>query len=446
MGGVNNIPLSKTFWGCDFLDVFIVFGVLIILILLGIPVAFSMGLSTLLAIYLKGTWNVTVILSQRIYSGATSFVLFAIPFYILAGLLMNQGGMTQKIMKFAQLVVGRVSGGLGHVNILASMVFSGMSGSSVADASGLGVVEIETMSAAGYDKRFSAAVTAASATIGPIVPPSIPFVIYGGIAGVSVGRLFLGGIIPGVFMGLGLMIAVYIVSKKRSYPITKEKFSLREIISSGISALLAVGSIIIILGGIIGGIFTPTEAAVVASIYAFIVGTIIFRDLKISQIPSILAETARHSIRVLFIIGVAASYTWALTLLHVPQKVVALFGNISSHPILVLLIINGLLLLLGCFMETISIMLLTIPILLPVVVNIGMDPIHFGVMMTLNLMIGQLTPPMGILLYSVSGISKIPIQQIIPELKPYLIALLTVLLIITFVPSITLFLPNILMG
>ncbi len=410
------------------------------------PIAFSMGLSTLLAIYLKGTWNVTTIISQRIYSGATSFVLFAIPFYILAGLLMNQGGMSQRIMKFAQLIVGRISGGLGHVNILASIVFSGMSGSSVADASGLGIVEIETMVSAGYDKKFSAAITAASATIGPIIPPSIPFVIYGGIAGVSVGRLFLGGIIPGMLMGLGLMVAVYFVAKKRNYPLINEKLSLREIINSCISALLAGGSIIIILGGIIGGIFTPTEAAVVASIYAFIVGTIIFKDLKISQLPSILIETTRHSIRVLFIIGVAASYAYALTLLHVPQKVVALFGNISSHPFLVLLIVNLLLLLLGCFMETISIMLLTVPILLPVVRNIGMDPTHFGVMMTLNLMIGQITPPVGILLYSVSGISKTPLHHIIPELKPYLFALLIVLLIITFFPAITLFLPNILMG
>jgi len=428
------------------MEVVLVFSVLIILILLGVPVAFSMGLSTLLAIYLNGTWNFTVVLSQRIYSGSTSFVLFAIPFYILAGMLMNTGGMTYKIMKFAQMLVGNITGGMGHVNVLASMVFSGMSGSSVADASGLGAVEIETMSAAGYDRKFSAAITAASATIGPIIPPSIPFVIYGGIAGVSVGRLFLGGILPGVLMGLGLMIAVYFVSKKRKYPRSKQRTTFKELISNAFSALLAVGSVVIILGGIILGIFTPTEAAVVASLYAFILGFFVFRDLKFYQIHQVLWETARHSVRVLFIIAVAASYAWALTLMHVPQKVIALFGNLTSEPILVLLIINALLLLLGCFMESISIMLLTVPMLLPVIIEIGMDPVHFGVMMTLNLMIGQLTPPMGILLYSVSGISKIPVHDIVSELKPYLIALLAILLLITFVPSITLYLPNLLMG
>lgn len=428
------------------MEVVLVFGVLIILILLGVPIAFSMGLSTLLAFYLNGSWNLTVILSQRIYSGSTPFVLLAIPFYILAGLLMNTGGMTHKIMKFAQMLVGHITGGMGHVNVLASMVFSGMSGSSVADASGLGQVEIEAMSAAGYDKKFSAAITAASATIGPIIPPSIPFVVYGGIAGVSVGRLFLGGILPGVLMGLGLMIAVYFVSKKRKYPKSKERATFKELISNAISALLAIGSVVIILGGIILGIFTPTEAAVVASLYAFILGFFVFRDLKFSQIYQVLRETARYSISVLFIIAIASSYTWALTLMHVPQKVIALFGNLTTQPVVILLIINALLLLLGCFMETISIMLLTVPILLPIVSKIGMDSVHFGVMMTLNLMIGQLTPPMGILLYSVSNISKIPVYDIVLELKPYLIALLVILLLITFVPSITLFLPNLIMG
>ena len=405
-----------------------------------------MGLSTLLAFYLNGSWHLTIILSQRMYSGSTSFILLAIPFYILAGLLMNTAGMTNRAMKFAQILVGNITGGMGHVNVLASMIFSGMSGSSVADVSGLGQVEIETMSAAGYDRKFGSAITAASATIGPIIPPSIPFVVYGGIAGVSVGRLFLGGVIPGVLMGLGLMVTVYFVSKKRNYPKSKYGGTYKEIISSGISALVAVGSVVIILGGIVLGIFTPTEAAVVASLYAFILGFFVFRDLKFPQIRQVLWETAQHSIRVLFIIAIASSYSWALTLMHVPQKAIALFGNLVSQPIFALLIINALLIFLGCFMETISIMLLTVPILLPIGIEIGMDPVHFGVMMTLNLMIGQLTPPVGILLYSVSGVSKVPVQEIIVELKPYLIALLVVLLLITFVPAVTLYLPNLFMG
>jgi len=428
------------------LEIILVFTVLIILILLGVPVAFSMGLSTLLAFYLNGSWHLTIILSQRMYSGSTSFLLLAIPFYILAGLLMNTAGMTNKVIKFAQILVGNITGGMGHVNVLASMIFSGMSGSSVADVGGLGQVEIEAMSAAGYDRKFGSAITAASATIGPIIPPSIPFVVYGGIAGVSVGRLFLGGVIPGVLMGLGLMVTVYFVSKKRNYPKSKYGGTYKELISSGISALVAVGSVVIILGGIVLGIFTPTEAAVVASLYAFILGFFVFRDLKFPQIRQVIWETAQLSIRVLFIIAIASSYSWALTLMHVPQKAIALFGNLISQPIFTLLIINALLIFLGCFMETISIMLLTVPILLPICIEIGMDPVHFGVMMTLNLMIGQLTPPVGILLYTVSGVSKVPVQEIVVELKPYLITLLIVLLLITFVPVVTLYLPNLFMG
>jgi len=427
------------------LEIILVFSVLIILILLGVPVAFSMGLSTLLAFYLNDSWNLIIILSQRMYSGSTSFILLAIPFYILAGLLMNTSGMTNRIMKFAQILVGNITGGMGHVNVLASMIFSGMSGSSVADASGIGQVEIKAMSAAGYDREFASAITAASATIGPIIPPSIPFVVYGGIAGVSVGHLFLGGVIPGVLMGLALMVTVYFISKKRNYPKSKYGGTYKELISSGISALIALGSVVIILGGIVLGIFTPTEAAAIASLYAFILGFFVFRDLKFPQIRQVVWETAQHSIRVLFIIAVASGYAWALTLMHVPQKAIALFGNLISQPIFALLIINVLLIFLGCFMETISIMLLTVPILLPIAIEIGMDPVQFGVMMTLNLMIGQLTPPVGILLYSVSGVSKVPVQKIIVELKTFLIALLVVLLLITFVPSLTLYLPNLLM-
>jgi len=427
------------------LQIILTFSVLVILILVGVPVAFSMGLSTLLAFYLNDSWHLSVILSQRMYLGSTPFILLAIPFYILAGLLMNTAGMTNRIMKFAQILVGNIRGGLGYVNVLASMIFAGMSGSSVADTTGLGQVEIEGMNAAGYDKKFSCAITAASATIGPIIPPSIPFVVYGGIAGVSVGQLFLGGVIPGALMGLGLMVTIYFISKKRNYPKSKYGGTYKELIRTGISALVSLGSVIIILGGIISGIFTPTESAVVASLYAFIVGIFVFRDLKFSQIPQVLWKAARHSIQVLFIIAVASSYSWILTLMHVPQKAIALFGNLISQPIFALLIINVLLIFLGCFMETISIMLLTVPILLPIAIEIGMDPVHFGVMMTLNLMIGQLTPPVGILLYCVSGVSKVPVQKIIVELKPFLIVLLVVLLLITFVPTLTLYLPNLLM-
>ena len=428
------------------MEIAIVFGVLFLLMLLGLPVALAMGISALVGLGLIGDWKIASILTQRMYVGSTSFVLLAIPFYILTANLMNTSGMTRRIVRFCDLLVGWIPGGLGHVNILASVIFAGMSGSSVADASGLGMVEIEMMTAAGYDKKFSAAVTAASATIGPIIPPSIPFVVFGGMAGVSVGRLFLGGFLPGLVMALCLMVAVYLVAVRRKYPRSKYNLSGRELLKTIIDALLGAGCIVIIMGGILLGIFTPTEAAVVACVYALFLGLVVFRDLKWADIPQALWNTARDTVRVLFIVAVAAAYSHTLTLMHVPEKVFAAFGQLVSNPVLTLLLINALLLFLGCFMETLSIMLLTVPILMPIVTRIGMDPVHFGVMMTLNLMIGQLTPPVGIILYCVSSVAKMPMYELVKELWPYLLALLVALLLITFAPSITMWLPNLVMG
>lgn len=426
------------------MDIVLVFGAMVLLMLLGIPVAFGMGLATLLAFLVNGNLNLIPVITQRMYSGATSFVLLAIPFYILAGLLMNAGGMTMRIVRWADNIVGHITGGMGHVNVLASIVFSGMSGSAVADAGGLGMVELEMMKKAGYDDDFSAAITAASSTIGPIFPPSIPFVVFGGLTGVSVGRLFLGGVIPGLSMGIALMVAVYLVARARDYPKNDRRAPISDVLRSSVDALLALGSVIIIVGGILCGVFTPTEAAVVACLYALILGLFVFRELHLSQLPSILWETAQNTVRVLFIIAVAGAYAWALTLMHVPERVFLALGGLTEHPWLLLLIINAVLLLLGCFMESISIMLLVIPILLPIIIKVGIDPVHFGVMVCLNLAIGLVTPPMGLSLYTVSAVSKIPVQGIIRELWPYIIALIGVLLVITYVPPLTLWLPSIL--
>jgi tripartite ATP-independent transporter DctM subunit len=424
------------------MDILLVFGTLILLILLGIPVAFSMGLATLIAFTIHDSWGMIIVIAQRMYSGSTSFVLLAIPFYILSGLLMNGGGLTKQILRSAEMLVGRVPGGLGHVNVLVSMLFSGMSGSSVADASGMGVVEMEMMEKGGYDRKFSAAITAASATIGPIIPPSIPFVIYGALTGVSVGKLFLAGLIPGAFMGIALMVTVYILAVRRSYPRSDKHYTSKEKLIGLLNALVPLGSFFIIIGGISFGIFTPTEAAIVACVYGLVIGFLIYKDLTLKKLPSILTETIRGSIRVIFIIAVAAAYAYALTIMRVPQRLSSALVSVAEHPWLFLLAVNALLLLLGCFMETISIMTLVVPILLPIIRTIGIDPIHFGVLMTLNLMIGQLTPPMGVCLYSVASITNLSIKEIISELWPYILALFMVLLIITFVPSIVLFLPN----
>lgn len=428
------------------MDVAIVFGVLLFLMVIGVPVAFSLGISALLAFYLCDAWNIVTILAQRMYSGSTSFVLLAIPFYILAAQLMNTSGMSKRIAKFSELLVGRFPGGLGLANIVNSMVFAGMSGSSVADASGIGMIEIEMMTAAGYDKKFSAAVTAASATIGPIIPPSIPLVVYGAMASVSVGRLFLGGFLPGVLMGLGMMAAVYFTAVVRKYPRSNLRLRGRELFRCIIDGIAGAGSLLLLMGGILTGIFTPTEAAVVACFYAFILGFFVYKDLTLADLRPALWETVKSTVTVLFVMAVSTAYAHALTLMRVPEKVVAAFGQLSGNPVIVLLIINGILLLLGCFMETLSIMLLTVPILLPVVTQLGMDPVHFGVLMVLNLMIGQLTPPFGICLYCVSNVSKVTIYDLVKEVWPYIVALLVVLLLITFVPSFTMFLPNHMMG
>ncbi len=427
------------------MDVLLVFGVLVVLMILGVPVAFSLGLSAMLALYLGDSWHTVTILAQRMYSGSTSFVLLAIPFYILAAQLMNTSGMSKRITRFSQLLVGKYRGGLGQVNILNSMVFAGMSGSSVADASGIGMIEIEMMTSAGYDKKFSAAVTAASATIGPVIPPSIPLVVYGAMASVSVGRLFLGGFVPGVLMGLGMMAAVYFTARSRNYPSNDLKLRGKELARCVVDGIAGAGSLLILMGGILGGIFTPTEAAVVACFYALILGLFVYKDLKLSDLPPALWETVKNTVSVLFVMAVSAAYAHALTLMHVPEKVVGAFGQLAGHPIIVLLIINGILLLLGCFMESLSTMLLTVPILLPVVTQLGMDPVHFGVVMTLNLMIGQLTPPFGICLFTVSNVSKIPLFDLVKEVWPYIVALLVVLLLITFVPSVVMYLPNLMM-
>lgn len=420
------------------------FGLLIGLILLGVPVAFAMGLSVIFALSMTDAMQLLPVIAQRMYSGSTSFILLAIPFFILAGLLMNAVGMTTRIFRFANHLVGRVTGGLGLVNVVASMIFSGMSGSAVADASGLGAIEIKAMNEAGYDRKFSAAVTAASSTIGPVVPPSIPFVIYGGLTGVSVGSLFLAGIVPGLLMGVLLMVAVYIVSRRRGYPRNPTHPTLREFVLSFLDAAVALGSVVIIVGGITTGLFTPTEAAVVACLYALFLGFFVYRSLHVRELPGIVWEAAQSSMQVLLIIATASAFAWTLTLLRIPEGIVSFVTSSGGHPLLVLISINLLILLLGCFMEGISIMLVSIPVLLPVLSQIGVDPLHFGVIITLNIMIGLITPPMGLSLYGVMSISNVSLPVMFKELIPYYLALLMALLIVTVWPGLVLLVPRLL--
>ncbi|MBI2455215.1 MAG: TRAP transporter large permease [candidate division NC10 bacterium] len=413
--------------------------------LLGLPIAVSMGLTAILTFLALGEPGLLSMVPQRMYAGTTGFPLLAIPFFILAGNLMNTGGMTQRIFRFAQCLVGHIKGGLGHVNVVGSMIFAGMSGSAVADAAGLGMVEIQAMLKAGYDRRFSAAVTAASSTIGPIIPPSIPFVIFGSMTGTSVGRLFLGGFLPGLVMGLALMITVYIVAEQRGYP-RERRATLRELLDSGLDGAAALGAPVIIIGGILAGIFTPTEAAVVACIYALILGLVVYREIRVADLPRIFWETLEHTIRVMFIISAASLFGWLLIQQRIPTMIVEGLMTLTGQPWIILLIINGILLILGCFMEGIAVMLLTIPVFMPLVARVGVDPVHFGVLMTLNLMIGLLTPPVGMCLYAVSSISQVPLWPLARELWPYIAALLVSLALITYIPGLVLWIPNLLMG
>jgi tripartite ATP-independent transporter DctM subunit len=425
--------------------VLLIFSVLVLLILLGFPIAVAMGLTAVGFFLGLGEPRMIGAMAQRMYSAVSSFPLLAIPFFILAGNLMNSGGMTDRIFGFARTLVGHVRGGLAHVSVLASMLFAGVSGAALAEAMGLGVVEIKAMKSGGIDDTFAAAVVASSSTIGPVIPPSIPMVIYGALAEVSVGALFLGGVIPGVLMGVAIMIVIYIAAVKRGYR-AEQRATLKQVLRSGFDGVLGLLAPGIIMGGILGGVFTPTEAAVAAVLYALIVGAIVYRELDLTRLTAILWDTVDQTVRVMFIIAAAGMFGWLLIYIRAPQAIVEALTALTSSPIVILLIINIILLVLGCFMEGIAIMLLTVPIFMPVLARFGIDPVHFGVVMTLNLMIGLLTPPVGMVLYAVSTIAKVPVVRLAWELVPFMIVLGVVLLLITYIPGLVTWLPGIVMG
>jgi C4-dicarboxylate transporter DctM subunit len=422
-----------------------IFAVLFLFILLGLPIALCMGFTAVIFFVVLGQADVLLMLPARMYSGTTSFTLLAIPFFILAGNLMNTGGMTQRLVHFAQCLVGHIRGGLGHVTVVTNMIMAGMSGSAVADATGTGVVLIPAMEKAGYPRAFSAALVGAASTIGPIIPPSIPFVIFGSITGTSVGRLFLGGFLPGLLMGLLLIITVAILSHRRGYR-RERRVSRRELWISALQATPAWGAPIIIIGGILAGVFTPTEAAIAASMYALILGMLVYKEIAVGDLPRILWETIQSTVQVMFIISAAGIFGFLLVRQQVPTTLVEGLMALTVNPWVVLLIINVILLILGCFMEAIAIMLLTIPVFMPLIGRVGVDPVHFGVVLTLNLMIGLLTPPVGMCLYAVSSVSKVPLWTLARELWPYIVALAVCLGLVTYIPGLVLWIPNLVMG
>ncbi|SNS26625.1 TRAP transporter large permease [Tropicimonas sediminicola] len=413
----------------------LIFVGLVFLIMMGVPVAIALGAISLVA--MQDNLPALGLMAQRMYSSTTGFTLLAIPFFILAGNLMNTGGITEKIFRFAKAAVGHYWGGLGQVNIFASLIFSGMSGAAVADAAGLGKIEVKAMVDDGYDPEFAAAVTAASSTIGPVIPPSIPFVIYGSMTGVSVGKLFVAGIVPGLLMGIAMAVAVYFISRKRNYP-RRPKLPGSELRQSFSEAFLALLTPIIIVGGILGGWFTPTEAAVIACIYALALSGLVYRELTWAKLWHILEDTLLHTVRVMFIMATAGFFAWVLTMNQVPQAMVSGLTTVTQSPALLLLIIIGALLVLGMFLEGIAVILICVPIFMPVIDLIGMDTVQFGVVMILASMIGLLSPPVGMCLYAVASISNVKITALSREVAPYILGIFVVLLLVAFVPAVSL--------
>lgn len=415
---------------------------LIGLMLIGVPIAASMGITSIAVFSSLGQSSFLAVMPQRIYVGATGVTMLAIPFFILAGNLMNTGGITDRIFGFARACVGHWPGGLGQVNILSSVIFSGMSGAAVADAAGLGAIEMKAMNDAGFDKTFSAGITAASSTIGPVIPPSIPFVVYASIVGASVGKLFMAGFIPGLLMAVAMGISVYVTSKKRHYPV-EPKLSWKLRLKLFWRAVPSLMTIVIIIGGIWGGFFTPTEAAAVACLYAMILGMLVYREIKPKDLVRVIKESLLQSCKTLFIIAVANFLAYFLTHQRIPNMVIEGITSVTANPNIQILIIIAVLLILGMFIEGTAVILIATPVFLPIINAIGMDLIQFGVIMILASMIGLLTPPVGMSLYAVASVCEVKVLNLAKAVIPYLIGIFIVLLVAAYWPAISMFLPGI---
>ena len=418
--------------------------VFLVLMLLGMPIAVAMGVASTAAVVIATDLPVVVV-GQRMLVILDSFPFLALPFFILAGLFMEQGGITRRLVDFAAIFVGRITGGLAQVVIGANLVMSGTSGSSVADCAATGTVLIPAMDKAGYSRAFAAALTAAAATAGPLIPPSIMFVLYGAIANVSIGQLFIAGIVPGLFVGLYLGVAAYVISKKRRYP-KLPTVTLREAAAITVKASPALLMPIVVLGGIVGGVFTPTEAGAIAAVYGFVVSMFVYRELKWSQLGSMLVTTGVITAAVMLIVAAASLFSWILTRERAPDMLTGALTAFTRDPVVFLLLVNIILLFLGCFLEAISLLIMMTPILAPLAASYGIDPVHFGVVLVLNLTIGLNTPPVGMNMFIVCAISKITIGQYAREALPFLGALVLVLLLITYVPGTVLWLPKMFPG
>ena len=402
----------------------------IFFLLIGVPIAFVLGLTPLVAMMTQGETPL-ILAAQRIFTGIDSPILMAVPFFILAGNIMSAGGMTARLLAFCNILVGWLRGGLAYINVVISMIFAGITGAAVADTSAVGSILIPAMKKEGYDTDFAAAVTATSSTIGPVIPPSIPFIIYGVLGEVSIASLFLAGFVPGVLLGLFQMGVVGYYSRKRQYPKGRLP-SLKEAVKGVGDAVLVLMLPIIILGGILSGIFTPTESACIASFYALFISFFVYRDIRVRDLPRILINTGATSAMVMLVISMASIFSWLLAAEEIPQLVTEIVLKTTTNKYLILLFLNVILLIVGTFMETGASLIILTPVLLPLMIQIGVDPLHFGVILVLNLVIGLTTPPVGVCLFIACSIAQTNLERLSRAILPFLLASIVVLLICTY--------------
>ncbi len=422
-------------------------GVLMALFILGVPVVVSIGLTCLAVLwYENGLANIPFsLLPLKMMHGVNNFALLAVPFFILAANIMNKGSVTTRIFNFANSLVGHFRGGLGHVNVLASMIFAGMSGTAVADAAGLGALEIRAMRDQGYPLKYSTGITGASSIIGPIIPPSVAMVVYGWLSDVSVGALFIGGLIPGVLLGGALMIMTFILSFSVPMP-RQPRPPMSEIVRLSKSAALSLFTPIIIVGGIWTGIFTPTESGAVASAYALVLGVLVYQEVGWRDLLEVFKNTVEFTAIILFIISVAGLYGWLLVRLQIPMALAEGVVHLTSDPTILLLILVVFFLIVGCFMSVIESVLIFTPIMVPMVKVLGIDPLFFGVLMVINLSVGVITPPFGNVIYVLVGITEQSFETVVKSLLPFLIPILATIIALILFPWLVTFLPALLIG
>lgn len=419
-----------------FLPLFLTF------LLIGLPVFFGMLAAPGILLMLNGQERDLTLLYRNLYNGMDSFPLMAIPFFMLAGELMNRGGITLRLVEFAQALMGHFRGGLAHVNILSSMLFAGLSGSAVADTSALGSMLIPAMEKQGYTRRFAAAITAASSVIGPIIPPSGIMIIYAYVMGESVAALFLAGIVPGILVGVGLMIAVKVMADRYDFPIAAPRQSWGQRGQASLKAFFPLMTPVIILGGILGGVFTPTEAAAVAAVYALVISLFVLRTMKIAELPDVLGRAALTSAVVLLLVGAAMSFKTVISLSQTPQMMADWILTLTADPLILLLMINLFLFVVGMFLDAGPAIIILAPILGPVFTGMGVDSVHFAIIMCVNLTVGLATPPMGLVLFVASAVSGEKVMTIARAILPFLLVEVLVIFLITYVPAISLTIPR----